>query len=296
ALGAALAWTVLRGRRPQLSVHAVPRAAVHLLAAAALAAPAFAYWLLHQVATPSSVAWWLAGGAAIATVAALLVALAATGDRPGAARGGLAARAFAWTAALVVGFLLSNNLTDGFAKGHLRSVLAAVLPGYDTPLASRSLLGDTPVTGLSFPTFTGQECSISGHCVSPGYFLAAYGFVLVVALAGWVALGPMSSDGAINGRRVAWLIMVGSLGLSLALVDFSGAPLGTAWVLTRFIEVPYYGLLALGAMAFAGTRNRVTTGVGLGVLALWTVIPIVVNLVPVQLVRNAHWLARAVAG
>ncbi|MCW3004640.1 MAG: hypothetical protein JWQ20_3938, partial [Conexibacter sp.] len=32
ALGAALAWTVLRGRRPQLSVHAVPRAAVHLLA------------------------------------------------------------------------------------------------------------------------------------------------------------------------------------------------------------------------------------------------------------------------
>ncbi|MDX6717369.1 MAG: hypothetical protein QOH30_3927 [Baekduia sp.] len=296
ALGAALAWERLRGRRPAVSAKALPRAVVHGLAALALAAPVFAYWLLHRIAAPSDAAWWLVAGAALALAGALLVNVATSGRRVTDAPTRTLRRAGAWAATLAAGFAVSNNLTDGVTGGHLRSVLGAVLPGYGTSLESRKLLGDTPTTGLSFPTFTGQECQISGHCLSSGYFLAGYGFLTIVALATWAALGPVDADGAANRRRAAWLLMVGALGLSFVLVDFTGAPGTTAWIFTRFLEVPYYGLLALAAMAFAASRDRLTRAVGLGVLALWTVVPVVVNLVPVQLMKNAHWLARTVVG
>jgi hypothetical protein len=296
ALSAALAWELLRGRRPGVSARALPRAAVHGLAALALAAPVFAYWLLHRIAAPSDAAWWLVAGAALALAGALLVTVATTGRRVIAAPARTVRWACAWAATLAAGFAVSNNLTDGVTGGHLRSVLGTVLPGYGTPLESRRLLGDTPTTGLSFPTFTGQECQISGHCLSSGYFLAGYGFLTIVALATWAALGPVDADGAANRRRAAWLLMVGALGLSFVLVDFTGAPGTTAWIFTRFLEIPYYGLLVLAAMAFAASRDRLTRAVGLGVLALWTIVPIVVNLVPVQLMKNAHWLARTVVG
>ncbi|HMJ33192.1 MAG TPA: hypothetical protein VK501_04680 [Baekduia sp.] len=296
ALTAALAWTAMRGRRTELTGYAVARATVHLLAAAAIGAPILAYWFLHRVTRPTDVAWWLVAGAAVATVAAVLIGVGTTRHVTRGRLGPVVAWTFAWGATLALGFSLSNNLTDGLAGGHLRTVLGAVLPGYDVPLVSRSLLGDTPMSGLSLFRFSGEECNISGHCLSGGYFLAAYGFLTVVALASWLALGPVTAEASASRCRAAWLLMAGALGLSFVLVDFTGAPLATAWILTRFIEVPYYGLLALAAMAFAASRNRITLIVGSGVLVLWTVIPVVVNLVPLQLVKNADWLAGSVLG
>jgi hypothetical protein len=108
------------------------------------------------------------------------------------------------------------------------------------------------------------------------------------------ALTQAASGAAGRGRRVAWLLMVGALGAFL-LVDFTGASFPTAWILTRFLEVPYYGLLGLVVIAFVGAaRSKMTKWTGIGVLALWSTVPIAVNIVPLQLLKNAEWLARMV--
>ena len=197
-------------------------------------------------------------------------------------------RPAAWLAALGTGFVLSNNLVGKLADGQVRDVLASALPGYGLPLESR---GYTAITSnLDFPTFTGQECAFSGHCVSFPYFLAAYGFLTVLALTSWLALGQRADGEDAGPRRAAWLITVAALICSLALVDFTGVDQVSAWVLTRFIEVPYYALLGFAALAFAGSRSRVTAWIGAAVIAAWTVIPLAFSHVIPQLGRNANWL------
>jgi hypothetical protein len=190
--------------------------------------------------------------------------------------------------------VLSNNL---IGDGGIRDVLGTILPGYDRPLASRGLLGDSPIDGLSFPTFAGGECSLSGHCLSIGGYVASYGFISIVALSGWLALGrPAGADVDVNRRRAAWLAMAAALSVSFLLVDFTGAGVGVAWILTRFIEVPYYGLLALATVALVGSRDRLTVGAGALVIGAWTIVPLLYNLVPLQLIKNADWLVGIVSG
>jgi hypothetical protein len=194
----------------------------------------------------------------------------------------------AWLATLGTGFVLSNNLVGSVADGQVRDILASALPGYGLPLESRGYVSIT--SSLHFPVFTGQECAFTGHCVSFPYFLAAYGFLTVLALSSWLALGQRAPGEDTGPRRAAWLITVAALLCSLALVDFTGVDQVSAWVLTRFIEVPYYALLGFAALAFAGSRSRVTTWAGATVIAAWTVVPLAFSHVIPQLARNASWL------
>lgn len=170
----------------------------------------------------------------------------------------------------------------------MRDALGSIFPGYDGSPLSRGVLqtGD-----LSFPSFSGVECQFSGHCSSFGYFLAAYGFTLVVAFAGWLALGRVSDADRVNRYRAAWLISVAALAMGLAMLDFTGATdFLTAWILTRFVEVPYYAILAFAAIVFVSSRNRVTLIAGASVLALWSIIPFAGDHVVQQIVKNGDWL------
>jgi hypothetical protein len=286
-------WRLLRGRGPVWLKSHVSTVAVTVVGLVAVVTPAFVYWGIHRSASPNGFGWVLAGGAVAAGLAALVVALT---SRPGTTPPLRSANALvhpaAWVAALGTGFVLSNNLVGKLADGQVRDVLASALPGYGLPLESR---GYTAITSnLHFPTFTGQECAFSGHCVSFPYFLAAYGFLTVLALTSWLALGQRAGGEDAGPRRAAWLMTVAALICSLALVDFTGVDQVSAWVLTRFIEVPYYALLGLAALAFAGSRSRVTTWVGATVIAAWTVIPLAFSHVIPQLGRNASWLIGAI--
>jgi hypothetical protein len=186
---------------------------------------------------------------------------------------------------------LSNNLVSSFADGKVRDALGAILPGFDQDVLSRGIAANRE---LAFPTFTGEQCAYSGHCISFPYFIAAYGVLIVLALAGWLALGRLSDQERVNRRRAAWLVVVAALGLAFAIVDFTGQALVNAWVLTRFIEVPYYALLAFAAVALVGSRSRFTVIAGTAVLAVWTVVPFVNSHIPEQMVKNADWLIGAV--
>jgi hypothetical protein len=293
ALVCAGAWHLLRGRGPARLSGVALRFAVPALALAGWAAPMFVYWRLHEVSSPSPLAWYLVAGVAAAMSGAVLLALFAGGPpRPLPP----VRRTAAWTGAgiltLGAGFVLSNNLTGNVADGRIRSTLAEILPGYGLPLQSRGVAAGA--SEASFPLFTGQECWISGHCLSFGYFLAGYGFITVLALAAWFALGQRSSGEDTGPLRAAWLVTVAALAASLTLVDFTGASQITAWVLTRFIEIPYYALLGFAALAFAGSRSRVTAWVGGSVIAAWTVIPLATGHVVPQIAHNADWLMEVI--
>jgi hypothetical protein len=84
--------------------------------------------------------------------------------------------------------------------------------------------------------------------------------------------------------------MVAALGVGFIILFFTGATTHeqTA-ILSRFWEVPSYGLLVLAAMAFAESRSRLTALAGGGVLLLWSVIPLIATQWPEQMVRNAAW-------
>ncbi|HEX5922235.1 MAG TPA: hypothetical protein VFY45_00275 [Baekduia sp.] len=294
ALGGAAAWQLLRGRAPTTLDTAATRALIFGLGLLALAAPVFVYWQLHRTDTPDALGWVLVAGVILAMAAAALVAL--TAQRPGGGSWGPSSAlrwATAWVFTLGAGFALSNNLVSSFADGQVRSTLASVLPGYDVPVQSRNIVSGTP--DAKFPTFTGQECSISGHCVSFGYFLAGYSVVIVLALATWIALAQQRGSGEEAApRKATWLVVAGAFVCSFALVDFSGADLATAWVLTRFIEIPYYALVAFAALALVGARNRATAVVGTAVIAAWTLIPLATSHVVPQMARNANWLIEVI--
>jgi mannose-6-phosphate isomerase-like protein (cupin superfamily) len=301
ALGMALLWPHLRDRRPALFTGgAVPRGALHALAALALATPAIVYGLLRRVSWVDSLTYILLAGAVLGMVAAFAVLIGTKGDGADTARPRLRDRTtllplLGWVGVLLLGFVLSNNLTNGFTDGAIRDALGTILPGYDAGLSSRGLLGETPLTGLKFATFSGQECWISGHCLSIGGFIGAYGFVTIVAAAGWLALGRITPSEETNRMRAAWLVMVATLCVSFLLVDFMGANQGVAWIITRFIEVPYYGLLVFGTIVLVGSRDRLTAIAGGAVIGAWTIVPVLYNLVPLQLVKNADWLVGLVS-
>jgi hypothetical protein len=299
ALGLAFLWPRLRGLRPGLLSGRVPRTVIHAGAVATLATPLVVYGLVRRVSWPDELAYMLLAAAFVGVGIAITVLLgtAATGP-PTRRRPDRAALlpVLGWLAVLLLGFVLSNNLTDGFTHGGIRSVLGTVLPGYDSSLASRGLLGETPLTGLHFPAFSGQECYISGHCLSVGGFVGSYGFLMMVAGATWLALGRLrSGDEEPDRLRAAWLVMAAALSFAFLLVDFTGANVGVAWIMTRFIEVPYYGLVVLGTIVLVGSRDRLTATVGAVVIGAWTVVPVLYNLVPLQLVKNLDWVVGLVS-
>ncbi len=289
ALVCAGAWHVLRGRGPARLSTVAHRWLVPALALLAWTAPLLVYWNIHHVTVPNPLGWWLIAGAAAAMSAAVLLALfAGTAPSPLPSLPRVAGRVAAGAAALGAGFIVSNNLVGKMADGQVRTTLASVLPGYDLPLQTRGLTAG--ISNLTFSTFTGQECALSGHCLSFSYFLNAYGFISMLALATWFALGPRMAGRNLSGHRAAWLVTMATFAVSFALVDFSGADQTTAWVLTRFIEVPYYALLGFASIALVGSRSKVTAWVGAVVIVAWTVIPVANSHVLPQLARNADWL------
>jgi hypothetical protein len=295
-LAAALCWKAMRSRPANVDAELRVRTPINLLAIAALGAPILTYCLLHAVSDPSALAWILVAGVIFAALAAFLVGRNAVGLGGDVTRGSsktIAAWLLAWLAALALGVVLSNNLLNGLTDGQLRTLLGDILPGYHGQIMSRELFSDNLSAGLSFPKFSGVECMATGTCSNASTFLADWGFFAVVALATWIALGQAASSAVREAQRAAWLLMVAAVGASFLLVDFTGANLATAWILTRFIEVPFYGLFGLAALTFAGSPSKVTKWIGVGILVAWSTVPIVVNLVPVQLVKNADWLVQA---
>jgi hypothetical protein len=293
-VAAGLAWRAAPARGVGWLRVGAFRRAMCLLPVAAVGTFVCAFWWMH-VAQPSSSAWWLVSGTVVAVTGAVVL-IVVTPDRPTLAPRP-AVWAGLWSCTLVVGLLLSNNLTDAVLHGRVRHVLALVLPGYDGKLLNRPTIGDGMFNNLSFPKVSDQACLTFIPCGGVADFLAAFGLVLVLALVTWFALGPVGADAAVNVRRFALLLLVAAFGTGLLIVFFTGGdpPGPTARqpiIFSRFLEAPYYGLLALAAVTFAESRSRATAIAGTTVLILWTVIPVIATRRPEEWVRNAGWLVR----
>jgi hypothetical protein len=293
AISAALIWRTMRG-------HAVAwmdvrgfRVGMCILPVIALGAMACAFWWLGKEPASASAAWWLVIGTIIATAGAFGIGAATPRLSTPATPEHAPAWIAAWLAALVGGLLLSNNLTDSLFHIQTRTLLGTVLPGYAGPPLIRgglNGLGDGVVHGLSFPSLSDPACGAFIQCGGLANFLAAFGVLFVLVLVVWISLGPLTADAALNVRRFALLIMVAGLGLGLLIVFFTGAPtVAAVLIYSRFLEVPYYGLLALAALTFAESRNRVTAITGTSMLILWTVIPLIATHWPEQMLRNTGW-------
>jgi hypothetical protein len=267
----------------------IVRGSVHLLPFVAIAMIVSVFDGTYGNPNAAERGWWLVGGAAVAVVGALFCGVGTAGRASVGLSKGSRWWIGAWSMAVVLGVLLSNNMTEHVFHGGGRRALASVFPGYGGPLLSRPDLGVDPFGKMSFPRL-GLGCELYNYCQGVPNFLAAFGFLFVVVLATWCAFGPISAEPLGNARRVALLLMLAAIGIGLALTIFNGAsdpvlPL----TFSRFIEAPYYGLLALAALTFVESRNRVTLVVGTGVLVLWTVIPLIATRWPEQMVRNAGW-------
>jgi hypothetical protein len=293
AVVAVLVWRAASRRGPRwLHVRAL-RTATHLLPPVAVGAFVCAFWWLQTGAAPDAGGWFLLLGIVAALGGAVAVMLA-TPDRPAP----ITVRPLSiggWSAALTVGVLLSNNMTSGLLHDSVRQALAPVLPGYGTALLGRVGVAGGMFDGVTFPKLSEQACQIYFGCRGAADFLAALGVVLVIALGTWVAMGPLTSAPATNGRRYALLLLIAGLGAGLAATFFSGGqPAGSvqhqADIFSRVLELPYYSLLALAAVTFVESRNRVTAIAGTSVLILWSVIPLVAARRPEEMVRNADWL------
>ena len=272
----------LSQRRPQLALHA--------LAAIALATPFVVYAVLRHVGDSSPLGWLLLLGALIGMAG---VALTALGSAPA-----LASRAAPPARARV----------DRAVRARVRALEQPDVQDRDPRRARARPAGLRRAAGLARAARRVADrgahvLEVRGRRVlplralpEPGGYIAAYGFISILAVAGWIALGrPDRDDIDGNRRRAAWLAMAAALCVSFILVDFTGASLGVAWILTRFIEVPYYGLLALATITLVGARDRLTVAAGVLAVGAWTIVPLVYNLVPLQLIKNADWLVGIVS-
>ncbi len=291
-LTAALIYRAVRGSRPAWMDVRRFRTMIHLLPAVALAMIAAAFWV-HRAQPPNSAVWWLVLGQVVAIAGAFAIGAATVRHATQASPRLPVAWAGAWLTAAIFGLLLSNNLTNGLLHGHARSILGTVLPGYDKGALNRDGnhgLGHDVLTGLSFPRISGPSCQSLIACGGLADFLASFGVLFILVLVTWISFGPLTSDAALNARRATLLILVAGLNLGLVIVFFSGAPsIAQAIIYSRFLEIPYYGLLGLAALTFAESRNRVTFAVGTGMLVLWTTIPLLASEWPQQMARNAGW-------
>lgn len=293
AVSVALIWRGLGDRGRSWMERRPLRGLAYLLPVATIAMFALAAWWLHQAARdPTDAVWWLLASTAVAVSGAVAIGLA-TSDRTtiGLPRAHLVWIG-AWAVAVAGGFLLSNNSVDALVGDGPRQVLSTVLPGYGGPLLARQDLGGDLLGNLSFPSFSPIGCTFFIFCVSFDGFLLSLGFVLLVVLATWLALGRMTSEAQTNARRVALLLMLAALTASVVVMLFTGAqpPGAQPVIFSRLLDVPYYGLLALAAMTFASSKSRATVIAGTGVLTIWSIVPLISSQWPEQMVRNAGWI------
>jgi hypothetical protein len=289
-----VAWRALAGRRPRLLAARRPRGVLHAAAVASLLAPLAVFFGVVRLDNPDHLAWGLLAGAVVGVGAAVTVALASrTGAPVGLARDGRgvgrpAAVAVAWLGVLAVGMLLSGNMTGRIPV--LRDALGALLPGYDQGLVTRGLLGTNPLADLSLFDFSGGECSISGHCTGGAGYLAGYGLMSLAAIAGWIVLARRDGGDDRGGMRAAWLVCAALLSLAFVLVDFTGSIPAVAWIFTRFLEVPFYGLLGLAMVALVASAGALTSRVTVALAAVWVIVPFASNATPDQWMTNVRYL------
>ena len=291
-----LLWCALRDLRCTWVSSRAGKSTVVAAAGLALVAPLLAYGLIGTVTNPNQLAIPLLFGVLFASAGFAL--MAASGPLPKSAAplwGPLRALALA-CAGVATGLVLAGNLTAGMFGGRLRTALGALLPGYEAPVASRGLLANDPGGFPTFPYFYGTECSISAHCLGMGGYLMAYGMLMALAGATWLGLGRPRPGSADISMRGVWFALVGFLAVAFLVVDFTGGTNATPWVLTRFIEVPYYGIIGLATVVLIGSRSRLTAIITSAVLVGWTVIPLVANLVFVQWLVNARFLLEGIGG
>jgi hypothetical protein len=295
AVAAALLLRAVRGRDEPRVRPAIVHRLVQGVAATVLGMIVLAFWWVHHTRAPAGGAWWLLAAAAVASAAAVVIVASTAG--PTGPR--LPRRAplwiVAWIAMVAAGLLLSNNMTEHVLGGDVRRLLGTILPGYDGPLLARTDLPRDLLAGLSFPHLAGTNCTLL-LCQSFAGFLASYGVLVVVCLTAWLALGSTTSDPAtVATLRAVWLLLVAALAIAFVIVHFTGAVNYLQVIIfTRFIEVPYYSLLAFAALVFTTSRSRATMIGGTVMLLVWAVVPAIAGGWPQQMASNAWWYLRLV--
>jgi hypothetical protein len=289
AVLAGLIWQGLPGRSAVLRRRA-SRAAVHGTVVAAMALPVAAFAFTRGAMTSSTLPVALLLLAVAVALAGALVISRATTTGHAVDRGRRQPAWFsAWVLTAACGVLISDNVGAGGLGKRVHDLLAQVFAGYRPPVLQRSAL-DAPLSGLSFPTFSHVACDANVACGGIPYFLVAYGVLFTLVLSAWVGYGRLDPEAhRANQRRVAALVALAVLPLGLIAVFFTGLDALQAGALSRVLEWPYYTLLVLGVLGFCESRHRRVVIVGVGFLAIWTIVPLLGIQWPVQMVRNAGW-------
>jgi hypothetical protein len=257
----------------------------------------YAFWWLPRASAPGQAAWVLLAAAVLAGAGFVALALGGrASDMPHSGWKKGSTRFAALLGTGVVALVAANNSTEGLLHGQVRSAIGSILPGYREPLLARPDLGEGVLDDLHFPVLSGPGCKNFNYCQGLPDFLASFGLLLVIALATWFVLSPVGAARVADARRAAWLLLVAGLSIAYIAIFFTGARQIQANGFSRLLEVPYYGLLGLAVVAFAGARERATFLVGVGILVVWSVTPLVASRWPEQMARNISWLVRQAVG
>jgi hypothetical protein len=188
--------------------------------------------------------------------------------------------------AIFFGFTISGNAIfhfEIFRSGY--KLLGKILPFYQTEPYSRGLIND--ITFEPF-VFSGNECWVTGHCLSISGFIGSFGLIIMlVFMAITVSLKSRSTPTIFETLFGLSIIF---LPLMFFIVDFTGGiGLGSSWIKTRFLEPAYYYVLVLSwLMITLYTRYR---RIFIFFSCLWF-LPLVFFRVIPQIQANLLWLIR----
>jgi hypothetical protein len=290
AVAVALLWRGMRGRRAGLQGRRVA-AAVHATLLLAMCLPVIAFSFTRgRLASPTFPALLLVLAVLIALAGACLICWSTPKEdvpRVGRRQVGWF---IAWLGIAALGLVFSDNLATSHVGRRFHELLAPVLPGFGAPVTGRADLSGGTLAGFTFPSFSQETCNASVSCGGIAHFFVAYGVLFVLVLAVWSGYGRLRPDARrINQQRVVILLGLAGLAVGQIMVFFSGLATLLATVWTRLLELPYYTLLVLAVLGFCESKNRRVTIVGVGFLAIWTIVPLVGTGWPEQMVRNAGW-------
>lgn len=290
AVTAGLIWHTLRGR-PGVLTGPAARVGVHATLILALTLPIVASSFTRDVPSAPILPTLILATACLAALSgAATIAWSTTRRQRQTDRVRWLAWYGAWIVTATVGLLISDNVTGSQIGASVHDFLTPLLPGFDGPVADRGELADGVVTGLSFAVFSQGACDSNTSCGGIPNFLMGYGVLFSLVLAAWVGYGRLKPDPeTTNQRRVAMLIGLAALPPTMVLVFFAGAETLQAGALTRILELPYYTLLVLAVLAFCEMRRQWVAMVGVGFLAIWTIVPLLSFEWPVQMARNAEF-------
>ncbi len=186
------------------------------------------------------------------------------------------------------GFLISGNtlLSISVFRSAWGSI-GSVLPFFKTEPSSRGLAANIEFQAFNF---SGNECWVTGHCLSIWGFLGSFGLVVFLTFGAIVSCSFNRKISSIHKKLLGLVVIL--FPITFFIVDFTGGNgLGASWIKTRFVEPVYYYILVLSWLSIAFTTKY--RKLLLIVSTLWFLPLIILRVLP-QTVINLVWFVKQI--